>query len=192
MNKVSIIRSGTPARRHSCLQAGMRICILLVPVIVLLLAPGPLVAQSDAFAGPWIDIGKNKYIIAVAGDQLSSRPPDVGRVPRRYQGEVTGPEPPRAPGISRAATRSSQDYNIEMIVSADGREMTVTGTRIQYGLRISVSPLRPWDWKAEAKTETGPILTCTYQLGHELPLLATDSKPVALSASAVRLNDAYR
>jgi hypothetical protein len=40
-------------------------------------------------------------------------------------------------------------------------------------LDIRFTLVRPWNWKAEAKTATGPILACTYPLGHDLPLRST-------------------
>ena len=161
-------------------------------LVVFVAAPVHLAAQSDAFAGPWNDVSRIQYIIAVAGDQLSANHQKSGGAYDVIKAEITGPRTAKGTWVSMSGDTIMSDYNVEMTVSADGREMTVTGTRINRGLREAQFRLwRPGDWKAEARSETGPILTCTYKLGHELPLLATDSKPVALRLS-IKLTDAYR
>jgi hypothetical protein len=45
-------------------------------------------------------------------------------------------------------------------------------------------------WSTGSVEATGDILSCTYKLGHELPLLASESRPVALRLS-IKLADAY-
>jgi hypothetical protein len=193
MNTVSHIRPAAKVRQHPCLQAvtRIRILLLLVPAIALLLAPVHLVAQADVFAGPWDYDSKIQYIITVAGSQLIS---DLMLSGARHviKAQVTGPRTARGTWVSTSGDSITSDYNIEMTVSPDGREMFIKATRIQYGLReFQARFTRPGDWKAEARTATGPILAYTYQLGHELPLLTTESRPVALRIN-ISLNDAYK
>jgi hypothetical protein len=189
MNPLASMRPAAPPLRQPRLPAGWRPFIFLIfPLIALMLGPVRLGAQAEAFAGPWNDVGKIQYLITVTGNQLISDQMLSG-ARHVIKAEITGQRTAKGTWTSTSGDRIISDYNIEMAVSADGREMSIMATRINYGLReFRYLLTRPWDWKAKA--ESGPILTCTYKLGHELPLQPTEGKPVALRFN-IRLNDTY-